>query len=264
MIAMMASAIHSPCAPDQPAIEPDICAPAPTAAVARLMPLTAMHITRDAAAAPGPGRWIRRATHQPLRPSVRIMPSANAPASSATAATPWCAIPVAAINAAWVTVSNDSANSTPTPITARREHARSTPSKTWLRQPVNATVAPGAARCQATRLSTPSSTSIAIDDHAPKGSSQRGASHARAVAATASAMASTTPPWPSENQTPVRRASAGRATALQRVIASIAARWSASTPWRMPSVSATASRPNMPWVLVKASIGKTKCRLILR
>ena len=39
------------------------------------MPLMATHITRDARAAPAPGRWIRRATHQPLRPSVTIIPS---------------------------------------------------------------------------------------------------------------------------------------------------------------------------------------------
>ena len=126
-IATIASASHAACVSAHAATSGDSCAAAPSAAVPRLTPLIATHITRDARAEPAPGRWIRRATHQPLRPSVTIIPTTNAPASSATAARPWLAAPVAAISAAWLTVSNDTANSTPTPITARRLQARSAP-----------------------------------------------------------------------------------------------------------------------------------------
>jgi len=69
----------------------------------------------------------------------------------------------------------------PTPITARREQARSVPSNSRLRQPARATGAPGAARRQAARLSVPSSSRTAIEVQAPNGASQGGASQAWAV-----------------------------------------------------------------------------------
>ncbi len=106
------------------------------------------------------------------------MPSTNAHASSATAPRPWRARPVAAISAAWLTVSNETANNMPTAATARRLQARNAPSNRRLRQPVSATVASGAVRRHVARLSRPSRASSAMEVQAPNGSSQPGAAQA--------------------------------------------------------------------------------------
>ena len=196
----------------------------PSSAVPRLTQATLMHMILEARAAVRSLRRRSRATHQPLMPSVISMPATNALASAITAGRPRSAVPVAAISAAWLSVSNERANRTPTPMMVQHPEASRTRAKTPLRHPTPATIASGAAWRTAFRFIRPSSNRTRMEAQAPNGSSHAGAVQERAISDTDTATAMTTAPCPSENQNPVRRASRGRATALKRVIPSIAAR----------------------------------------
>src|SRR5260221_378279 len=67
-----------------------------------------------------------------------------------------------------------------------------------------------------------------------------GARNCAASVGTATATSVTTTPWPAENSNPDQRESSGRRPALKRVMPSIAARWSGSSPCLSPNAKTTA------------------------
>ena len=138
----------------------------------------------------------------------------NSSASNNALCQPPNCVAVTANSVAWLTVSNDSAKRVPTAITVAGLPARSKRANAPQRQPSRCAVAWRGVVSTALMLSSASSVSTPIETQAPNDSSQCGARQACASVDTPSATATTTPPWPSENNTPAMRASRGRAGAL--------------------------------------------------